>query len=152
MNNRLYKKEKLCSVTAIDRLFGVGGGRGRVTADSKGRVGVALCYPLRMVFGENNGRGGARVQFLVSVPKRRLRRAVDRVKMRRRVREAYRLSPFRPHEIGGLPNNELGGLPNIDVAFVYVASEVVSYARVSRAMDRLLPQLVFEDNPGAEEV
>ena len=77
----LYKKEKLCSVVAIEQLFGRGG------ADFS-----RLAYPLRAVARNNPRRkSDAPVAFLISVPKKRLRHAVDRVRMRRLIREAYRL-------------------------------------------------------------
>ena len=129
-NFRLYKREKLCSVTAIDRLFAARPRKGEVVCDAMGKVGVYLCFPLRMVYGQNPSRGGAPVQFLISVPKKRLRRAVDRVKMRRRVREAYRL-------------NRHAGSPAVplDVAFIYVADKLVPYARVEKAVRCLLEHL-----------
>lgn len=126
MSLRLYKKEKLCSTTAIDILFG----RGGVSVSNKS----ALAYPLRAVWRQNGfRRSDAPVQFLISVPKRRLHHAVDRVLMRRRIREAYRLArPEFPMPAG----------LRIDVAFIYVASEVVPYAAVERAMHRLLGRIV----------
>ena len=159
MSYRLYKKEKLCSVTAIDRLFAARPAKGAITHDGKGRIGVDLCYPLRMVYGENPERGGADVQFLISVPKKRLRRAVDRVKMRRRIREAYRLSRPTPAPRDSGTNcgpgttrdngtncepgttRDSGTTVKVDVAFIYVADELVPYDRVERAMRRLLPTL-----------
>ncbi len=80
MSLRLYKREKLCSVTAIENLF----------ARKEGN-GSAMAYPLRAVWRVSE-RNGASIQFLISIPKKRLRHAVDRVTMRRRVREAYRLN------------------------------------------------------------
>lgn len=118
----LGKRHKLCSTTAIDALFAHGG---------KG----ALAFPLRMVARRDDGRTrGEAVQFLISVPKKRLRHAVDRVTMRRRVREAYRLNRVL---IPALPEGA-----RVDVAFVYVSSDVQPYHKVERAMQRLLPLIV----------
>ena len=121
----LKKSEKLCSQTAIDALFSP------ATA-AKG----ALAYPLRMVSAPRSGvrrPGAAPVQFLISIPKKRLRKAVDRVKMRRRVREAYRLNRERIRRL----NPE----ENLDVAFVYIANTLTPYDRVERAMKKLLSTL-----------
>lgn len=117
---RLYKIEKLCSTTAIDALFARGG------RDVSG----AMAYPLRVMWRENTGRKAPCAQFLVSVPKKRLRHAVDRVTMRRRVREAYRLSrrlfpADRP----------------FDIAFVYVADRLLPFDKVMAAMERLLRRI-----------
>ena len=73
----------------IDRLF-VGGGSKSMS-----------CFPLRLVFMvldhndealENNGANAdvADAQMLVSVPKRCFKHAVDRNRVKRQVREAYR--------------------------------------------------------------
>jgi len=74
----------------------------------------------------------APVAFLISVPKKRLRHAVDRVLMRRRVREAFRLN----HHSYPLPEGE-----RVDVAFVYVANGTTPYQAVENAVKRLLKGL-----------
>ena len=125
---RLYKKEKLCSHTAIDSLFLPG-------AEGARR---AIAFPLRAVWRLNEGRRADCPQFLIMVPKRRLRHAVDRVRMRRRIREAYRLNRHL------LPE----GL-RADIAFVYIASELRPYADVARAMARLLRAVAAPPAPGA---
>lgn len=110
---------------AIDQLFG----RGGVSVATR----AALVYPLRAVWRNNPRRlSDAPVQFLISVPKRRLRHAVDRVQMRRRIREAYRLS----RHLCPLPADA-----RLDVAFIYVASELMPYAAVERAMHKLLDRI-----------
>lgn len=113
MRNKLPKKTKLCSLTAIDALFASGNG--------------ALAYPLRALWLPSGQPG---VRFLISVPKRRLRHAVDRVAMRRRIREAYRLlRPQLPQEL------------SLNVAFIYIANSRVDSARIYAAMERLLNDL-----------
>lgn len=124
---RLYKKEKLCSVVAIGQMFGAGDAAG---------INAALTYPLRMVWRRSPGRrSDAPVQFLVSVPKKRLRHAVDRVLMRRRIREAYRL-----HRL----DMELPADVRLDVVFIYVGTGIEPYIRVEKAMKRLLAKLADE--------
>lgn len=127
----LYKKEKLCSARAIEQLFG-----------ARGADFAALAYPLRLVARRNPLRSSdAPVAFLISIPKKRLHHAVDRVLMRRRTREAYRLH-HREHAL-------TEGI-RLDAAFVYVADKTVNYARVERAVVRLLKQLSEAFPPGAE--
>lgn len=121
----LHKSEKLCSTTAIDALF----------APNSGGKG-ALAFPLRMVWRHNTARShGAHVQFLISVPKKRLRHAVDRVSMRRRIREAYRLNRAL---IPAADNDD----SRLDVAFVYIGTGLLPYRKVESAMRRLLPLLL----------
>lgn len=115
----LGKKEKLCSVRAIEILFGPGGAEFST-----------LAYPLRAVARADEVRASdAPVAFLISIPKKRLRHAVDRVTMRRRVREAYRLNHGRYQLPEGL---------RVDLGFVYVADKLMSYSAVERAMNRIL--------------
>lgn len=123
---RLRKREKLCSQTAIDALF-------VPATPTQG----ALAYPLRAVWAkrpENSRRRetGAQVQFMISVPKKRLRHAVDRVRMRRLIREAYRLNR------SALPADLS---EPVDLAFIYVAPTLLPYYKVERAMLKILPQL-----------
>lgn len=128
----LYKKEKLCSPTAIEKLFGPGGAEFS-----------RLIYPLRVVATSNSlRRSDAPTAFLISVPKKRLRHAVDRVLMRRRIREAYRLT----HRNHPLPDEK-----RIDVAFIYVANETQPYTRVSSAMEHLLEDIAAFYTPSDEE-
>ncbi len=124
----LYKKEKLCSPTAIERLFSPGGSEFS-----------RLAYPLRIVVGNNPGRrSDAPIAFLISVPKKRLRHAVDRVLMRRRIREAFRLL----HRNYQLPE----GL-RLDVAFIYVANGLQPFDRVKSAMEHLLSDICSHYSP-----
>ncbi|MDE6691930.1 MAG: ribonuclease P protein component [Muribaculaceae bacterium] len=119
MNLRLYKSEKLCSVTAINTLF-----------DRHAANFTLAAFPIRVFWRIADKRDtGAPMQFLISVPKKRLRHAVDRVTMRRRIREAYRLH----HQDYPLPEGV-----KVDVAFVYVDSDLHSYQRVERSVCRLL--------------
>lgn len=128
MNLRLYKKEKLCSATAIDALFAPGGGARR-----------AMGFPVRAVWRENPARHADCAQFLVMVPKKRLRHAVDRVTMRRRIREAYRLNRHL------FPADS-----RIDIAFIYVASELRPYADVERGVCRILGAIARSISPAPE--
>lgn len=129
---RLYKKEKLCSVIAIGQLFGASGGGDTDFYSPR----AALVYPLRLVWRLSPGRkSDAPVQFLISVPKKRLRHAVDRVQMRRRIREAYRLRRAALMLPAGA---------RVDVVFIYVGKGPEPYAKVDRAMERLLRKLGAE--------
>ena len=99
----LNKSHKLCSTIAIDALFMRG-------ADAE----AILAYPLRVVWRVNSARKADvdTPKFLISVPKRRMRHAVDRVLLRRRVRESYRLN--RPELLCGVKQP-------VDIAFVYMS-------------------------------
>ena len=120
MSLRLYKKEKLCSPTAVEILFGPGGAEFS-----------RLSYPLRAVARNNpRRRSDAPVAFLITVPKKRLRHAVDRVTMRRRIREAYRLC-----------HSDFPVAEPTDIAFIYLADTLLPYDRIQAAIRSLLARI-----------
>ena len=75
-----HKNERLCSKKLIERLF-AGGNKSFPT------------FPLRVVYmclpSEETDPGAS---ILISVPKKRFKHAVDRNRVKRQVREAYRLN------------------------------------------------------------
>ena len=77
------------------------------------------------------------VQMLVTIPKKKRRRAVDRVLMRRRVREAFRLNSGDLRErVAADPN-----IRTLSLAFIYGSDSNVDYAEVERRLCRLLRKL-----------
>lgn len=110
--NRLYKIEKLCSRSAINRLFQTGKS--------------AIHYPLRIVVNMLPD-SDAPAKFMITVPKKRIRKAVDRVLVRRRIREAYRLNrellaPLKEKNI------------SIEIGFLYLDSTIADYATIEQKM------------------
>ena len=76
----LAKAERLCSKKLIERLFS--GGNNSFPA-----------FPLRVVYmWISSEEGTTDVSMMVSVPKKRFKHAVDRNRVKRQVREAYRLN------------------------------------------------------------
>ena len=76
------------------------------------------------------------VQFLISIPKKRIRKAVHRVTLRRRTREAYRLN--RHHLL--TPVLEQQGV-GVDIAFVYLDSTPAPYCVINEKMTSLLTRI-----------
>ena len=73
------KKERIVSTRLIEMLFG------------KGDSQSLSAYPLRAVFLQTaRHEDSAPVQILISVPKKRFKHAVDRNRVKRQIREAYR--------------------------------------------------------------
>lgn len=119
---RLYKVEKLCGEVAVSRLF---------DRNNPG-VSSSLAYPIRLAWCvDDSGRGPDVARFLVSVPKKRIRHAVGRVTVRRRIREAYRLNRHL------LPDGV-----RLHLAFIYVAGEVLPSRRIAPAVCRLLGRVM----------
>ncbi|MFM9950987.1 MAG: ribonuclease P protein component [Saprospiraceae bacterium] len=80
------KAERLCSRKAIERLF------------SEGRSFAK--YPLRLVWlpMEVDPKATYPVQVAMSVPRRKFKKAVSRNRIRRLMREAYRINKYRLYQ------------------------------------------------------
>lgn len=76
------KEEHLCRKKLIDELF----------SKQSASFGV---YPLRIVWVKSEAPTTAPPQVLISVSKRGFKRAVDRNRLKRLIREAYRLNKYR---------------------------------------------------------
>ena len=121
MDFKLNKDEKLCSRTAVNLLFDEGKS--------------LMAFPLRAAY-RLRPQGDHPVQFLISIPKKRIRRAVMRVTLRRRVREAYRL--LRREEL--MPELVQSGR-GVDIAFVYLDSTPAPYSIIHEKMTSLLQRI-----------
>jgi len=130
--NRLYKKEKLCSLTAIEQLFSP-------SLQKEGGNNTIMAYPWRCVWRINDSRTINCSKFLISVPKKRQRHAVDRVKMRRRMREAYRLH-----------RNLLPAGCKIDMVIIYVANSITDYRSCSRSIKKIFGRITETINQKSE--
>lgn len=78
MAHTFRKSERLCSRTVIDEIF------------SKGKELRKFPYILKYIYIAEVAQNP--VQIVVSVPKKRAKSAVDRNRLRRQIKEAYRLN------------------------------------------------------------
>lgn len=100
------------------------------SAAKNGGNNSIMAYPWRAVWRINNARHHTCPQFLITVPKKRLRKAVDRVRMRRRLREAYRLG-----------REALPADTPADIAFIYVADTLTPYTASQRSVRKILSRI-----------
>lgn len=123
MNRKtLPKSHRLCSTKAVEHLF------------SKGQSAIA--YPLRAVYCfREDSRTEVPVRFMLTVPKKKQRHAVDRVLLRRRMREAYRLN--RDILFTSLADSHL----QCDMAFIYLSTHKSDYATIEASMKQLLDKI-----------
>ena len=120
--NTFKKSERLCSRILMDRLF-------------QGSSQSVSAYPLRAVFlpvGTDEQKG---VSVLMSVPKKRFHDAVDRNRVKRQLREAYRKNKHTLAE--QMTAREQGLL----IAFIYTSSQIESTAHIEKRMIRLLEKI-----------
>lgn len=136
---RFYKKERLCSKYDIDRLFAPRSGGSicdKVNGVHPKEPASVMAYPWRAVWLPSMREGVDFPRMVIVVPKKRLRHAVDRVTMRRRMREAYR----RMRE--SLPSCGYG----VDIAFVYVGQKLASFDDCCRSVKKIFVAISRHDS------
>lgn len=122
----LGKQERLCSRKLIDSLFKGGGSR------------AMSGFPLRMVYAvTERHEGEPAAQILVSVPKRCFKRAVKRNRIKRLVREAYRLNK---HILADALERHKPQM-SATMAFIYTDSHLHDYATMEQRVRNLLTRL-----------
>ncbi len=114
----LSKAERLSWKRYIDLLF------------LRGQSFVA--YPLRVVYLPVEETLSVPVSFLVSVPKKKFKRAVKRNLVKRQVREAYRVRKQGLYDALALSGKQLL------VAFIYLDKEIASFSEMEKSMTKAL--------------
>lgn len=94
-----------------------------------------MAYPFRVVFLETAQLRTDPLSVLISIPKKRLRSAVDRNRMKRLTREAYRLNK---HLFDGILSGEKA---HIDLAFIYVKDTLSDFTTVEKGVRKALSTL-----------
>lgn len=116
VSHTFHKEERLCSRKVLEDLF------------SGGHQSVSV-FPIRAVFMPNDE---GMVRIMVSVSKRYFKRAVKRNRIKRQLREAYRLQKemLLPQQHGGL-----------DIAFLWTSAEMLPTEKVFLKMKNILQRI-----------
>ena len=114
------KDEKLCSKLVIDELF------------KSGKSFKA--YPIRVIYKQLD-ESNTTAKVLISVPKKRFGKAVSRNRIKRLIREVYRLN--KPTLIEKWQEDG----KYFALAFVYIGNEIPEYADLNKTMLRILEEL-----------
>ena len=120
--NSFSKPEHLCGEKRITRLFTQGD--------------AFIAYPLRVVFIIEPISDSVLSSVLVSVPKKRFKRAVKRNRLKRLIREAYRLN--KTSLVEKLEEKQL----QVHIAFNYVSDDELDFATVEKKMKLSLQKLI----------
>lgn len=136
MNYELTKSERLCSKKLIEALFE--GGHQSVSA-----------YPIRAVFmfvddelsapNGNTGKPLPPVQVMMSVSKRHFKHAVDRNRVKRQLREAYRLNK-------SILFNKLADNQHLIVALIWLSDDLFNTSVLQSKMQKLLQRIAEDIN------
>jgi len=119
--HRFPKAEHLCLRNDIDALFSAG-------------AKALTAYPLRVVYREVKHKEGPKVKVLLSVPKRKLRHAVDRNRAKRQLREAYRQN--KPTLL-----ETLGDKQGLHLAFMWLSDKPVESKVIEKKVINLLHRI-----------
>ncbi|MGL4994289.1 MAG: ribonuclease P protein component [Bacteroidales bacterium] len=122
MDLSLSKNERLCSKATIDNLFSNG--------DS------FVQYPFRIVYTNAPGPDDSSVSIMVSVSKKKFKRANKRNLIKRRIKEAYRINK----NILLTCLDESGN--SLAVAFLYLPKDILESDQIHKKMQESLEQLI----------
>lgn len=118
------KSERLCSKVIIDKVF------------ETGRVIVGPSF--KLIWMKSAEAGDQPVQIVITVPKRNFKKAVDRNKLKRRIREVYR------------KNKEIlyGGIKSgtYYLMLMYTGKSMMEYKEAEEKIIKLLQRLTAEIN------
>jgi len=121
MKQTLGKQERLKSKKLIERLY--------IEGNS------VKAFPLRMVYLQTKHTSEFPVQVGVSVPKRNFKRAVDRNRIKRLMREAYR-------------KQKHGVYDELDIPYIfmisYLGKTAQKYVQIEANMEKLLASFLQE--------
>lgn len=120
-NYKFRKEEKIVGENRINSLF------------IEGKSFVA--FPLRVVYLKTELSLSSPISVLVSVPKKRIKSAVKRNRIKRQVREAYRLNKHYLEAVTESIDHHL------DIAFVFVREELMEYSIIEKGMRKGLTEI-----------
>jgi ribonuclease P protein component len=123
-SQKFRKEERLSSRKAIQRLFESGKSFG--------------FYPFRLIWKENLSESDPMARVVISLPKKRFKRAVDRNLIRRRIREIYRKR--KPEFYEKLKSID----QKIDFIMIYVGEKDMEFNELDRKISALLLRFEWE--------
>ena len=118
------KKQKLCGEKVIERLFA----NGKSISEK----------PFRAIWNFEKNNDQVFVKSLIVVSKKRLKLAVERNVVKRRIKEAYRLQKKQLEYFLESTNQQL------NLAIIYQEEEILDYKTLEEKINLLLSRLIKE--------
>ena len=119
----LCKTERLCSKILIEELL-------------KSELSFVK-YPFRVVYKISSQKTDFPARIAISVSKKRFKRAVKRNRIKRLVREAYRLNKTTFY-------SELPNEITVDILFIYLDQSLPTYAKTEKAIRSALKKISLQ--------
>ena len=124
MSNTLRKAERFHSHKLIEKLF------------AEGKVWIK--YPFRIVWMPLEEPKGPPAEVMISVSKKKFKRANKRNLLRRRTKEAYRQQKDKLYEFLELHHKRIA------FAIIYLPAEELLYADIEKGMKKMLSKMIEE--------
>ena len=124
MTQTFKKAERLSSKTIIEKLF------------ESGRS--FNLFPFRVVWSEEGPGSPFPAQLAIAVPKKNFKKAVDRNKLKRRTREAYRKNKDRLYSFLGQHKKKIA------LMLIYTAKEQTEYSVIETKINGVIDRLIRE--------
>ncbi len=129
MRQTFKKGERLHSKKFIENLF------------SEGQS--FYLYPFKIFYLNSESRQNYPAQILISVSKRSFRKATERNKVKRLVRETYRMNKEK------LYNRREESKGQLLIGLIYTAKTIMTYAEIERKIILILQRLIEQDEQAA---
>lgn len=121
-SNTFPKNEKLCGEIRIGKLFAEGE--------------AFIVYPLRIVYKLSTEVQDVPVKVLISVPKKKIKTAIHRNRIKRQIKEAYRLNKTTLIE-----NCREHGL-SLQLAITYLSDKSLDYKLIEEKIKQVLTKML----------